>query len=209
MAARRRVPRKVLSVPLPLRLAVTEAIPLRFQHAARAPVPRAAGEARRNMCEQCTTADARREVVCFADDDPTHHGDLLNEIPVMGVDEARRRFPGARLVAAVGDPRTRQRLVERAASEGFAFDTLVDPGTRHSRWVPIGEGSAICAGCILTTNTTNIRVGPHAQINLDCTIGHDVVLETWRWRRSRRSRRGCTSPVGFTWGRARTGARAR
>jgi acetyltransferase-like isoleucine patch superfamily enzyme len=40
--------------------------------------------------------------------------------------------------------------------------------------VQISEGTVICAGCILTTN---IRVGPHAQINLDCTIGHDVVLE--------------------------------
>jgi serine acetyltransferase len=32
----------------------------------------------------------------------------------------------------------------------------------------------ICAGCILTTNIT---IGNHVQINLDCTIGHDAVLE--------------------------------
>jgi acetyltransferase-like isoleucine patch superfamily enzyme len=37
----------------------------------------------------------------------------------------------------------------------------------------IGEGAVICAGTVLTTN---IKLGRHVQINLDCTIGHDVVL---------------------------------
>jgi acetyltransferase-like isoleucine patch superfamily enzyme len=34
----------------------------------------------------------------------------------------------------------------------------------------------ICAGTILTTNIT---LGDHVQINLDCTIGHDVELEEY------------------------------
>jgi sugar O-acyltransferase (sialic acid O-acetyltransferase NeuD family) len=34
----------------------------------------------------------------------------------------------------------------------------------------IGEGSIVCAGCILTTN---IKIGKHAHLNLHTTIGHD------------------------------------
>lgn len=120
------------------------------------------------LAESCA-----REVVCFVDDEPARHGEVLNGIPVMGLREARQRFPNARLAAAVGDPATRQRLVERAAAEGFAFATLVHPDTRHSRWVEFGEGTVVCAGNILTTN---INVGPQVQINLDCTVGHDVVM---------------------------------
>jgi UDP-3-O-[3-hydroxymyristoyl] glucosamine N-acyltransferase len=40
----------------------------------------------------------------------------------------------------------------------------------------LGIGAVICAGNILTTN---ICLGVHVQINLDCTIGHDVVLDDY------------------------------
>ncbi|MBP1718669.1 MAG: sugar O-acyltransferase, sialic acid O-acetyltransferase NeuD family, partial [Deltaproteobacteria bacterium] len=40
----------------------------------------------------------------------------------------------------------------------------------------IGDGTVICAGNILTTNIT---LGKQVQINLDCTIGHDVVMEDY------------------------------
>ncbi|MGH7625559.1 MAG: hypothetical protein ACREOJ_09600 [Gemmatimonadaceae bacterium] len=43
-----------------------------------------------------------------------------------------------------------------------------------SRFVELGEGTIVCAGCILTVN---IAIGRHVHLNLDCTIGHDAVLE--------------------------------
>jgi sugar O-acyltransferase (sialic acid O-acetyltransferase NeuD family) len=51
--------------------------------------------------------------------------------------------------------------------------TLVHPRVEKSRWVTIGSGVVICAGNILTTNIT---IGDNVQINLDCTVGHDVQL---------------------------------
>lgn len=125
------------------------------------------------LAESCGTADERWDVVCFVDDTPEHHGSVINDIPVMGLAEARERFPGARLVTAVGGPALREQLAEQAAAAGFPFATLVHPDTRRSRWVEMGEGTVICAGNILTTNIT---LGRHVQINLDCTVGHDVVM---------------------------------
>ena len=39
--------------------------------------------------------------------------------------------------------------------------------------ISIGEGSIICAGCILTTN---IKLGNHTHLNLQTTIGHDCEI---------------------------------
>lgn len=113
------------------------------------------------------------KVVCFIDDNVAAHGSVLNGIPVMGLQEARSRFPDARVVGGVGSPQTRQRLMEKAATAGFGFDTIVHPRIERSRWVEIGIGTVICAGNILTTN---IVLGRHVQINLDCTIGHDMIM---------------------------------
>ena len=74
-------------------------------------------------------------------------------------------------VCAIGDPYTRHRVVRRLAAAGGRFATLVHPDVERSRWVRIGAGSMVCAGNILTTNIT---VGEHCLINLDCTIGHDA-----------------------------------
>ena len=39
--------------------------------------------------------------------------------------------------------------------------------------IEVLPGTVICAGTILTTN---IRLEAHVQINLDCTVGHDVIM---------------------------------
>jgi sugar O-acyltransferase (sialic acid O-acetyltransferase NeuD family) len=125
------------------------------------------------LVESCSPGVPPAEVVCFIDDNPALHGTLLNSIPVMGLEEAQRRFPDAYVACAVGSPRVRRRLVDRADARGFRFRTLVHSSVLRSRWIELGTGSIICAGCILTTN---IVVGPHVHINLDCTVGHDVSI---------------------------------
>ncbi len=112
-------------------------------------------------------------VAGFVDDKPEAQGAELNGIPVMSLTEARQCFPEAHMVVGVGHPGTRQRLVEKAAAEGFSFATLIHPRVEMSEWVSVGEGSVICAGNILTVN---INLSKQVQINLDCTIGHDVEM---------------------------------
>ena len=121
-------------------------------------------------------SECGHQVTAFIDDNRATWGTRLNEIPVMSLEDARREYPHAGVVAAVGSPATRQQLVEKARSAGFAPLDLIHPRIERSKWVEYGEGAVICAGCILTTN---IRLGAHVQINLDCTIGHDVVLDDY------------------------------
>jgi sugar O-acyltransferase (sialic acid O-acetyltransferase NeuD family) len=112
-------------------------------------------------------------VVAMIDDDPARHGSVVNGVPVFGLAAARAAFPAARMTIAIGSPRHRETMAERAAKAGFAFASLVHPRVECSRWIEFGEGVVICAGNILTTN---IRIGRQVQINLACTVGHDVVL---------------------------------
>ncbi len=128
------------------------------------------------LVESCNTDRERYRVVCFIDDNVQAHGAILNGVPVMGLEEAHRRFPEAHLVGGIGSPQIRQHVLEKAAMIGFRFETIIHPHVERSAWVEIGAGTVICAGSILTTNIT---LGQHVQINLACTIGHDVVMEDY------------------------------
>jgi len=116
------------------------------------------------------------KVVCFVDDDAAKQGKDLNRIPVLDLADAGEKFPEAAVVAAVGNPKIREHLVVKMLKTGFGFETLIHPRTELSRWIETGAGTVICAGCILTTN---IIFGKHVQINLDSTIGHDVVMDDY------------------------------
>ncbi len=107
--------------------------------------------------------------------DPAETGATINGLPVLDRRALLGRSGEVFAVAAIGDPRTRERAVADAERAGFRFATLVHPGVLYDEaTVAIGPGSMICAGNILTTNIT---VGAHVIVNLDCTIGHDCRLD--------------------------------
>lgn len=128
------------------------------------------------LVQSCNEMTNRYQVVCFIDDNESTHGKVLNDIKIIGLKEAAERFAGAFVVSGIGSPTARQRLMEKAASIGFNFATIIHPRVERSQWIEIGEGTVICAGNILTTN---IKLGRHVQINLDCTVGHDVVMDDY------------------------------
>jgi sugar O-acyltransferase (sialic acid O-acetyltransferase NeuD family) len=120
------------------------------------------------LAESC-----EQRVVCFVEDNPALVGKKVNGIPVLSLEEAVGRFTGAGIVSGIGSPKAREMVMQKAVAAGFAPVSLVHPQTQMSRWIEMGDGIVICAGCILTTN---IRLGNQVQINLDCTLGHDVIM---------------------------------
>ena len=98
---------------------------------------------------------------------------MLNDIEVLSLFDAKNKYPDASVVSGIGVPKIRELTMEKARSAGFGFVALVHARTEMSKWIAMGEGTVICAGNILTTNIT---LGKHVQINLDCTIGHDVIM---------------------------------
>ena len=115
------------------------------------------------------------KVEAFLDDNSARWGQSLNGIPVLSLEQAEERYATEVTVSvAIGNPQVRRAVVAKLEQRGFRFATLVHPRVEKSAFVEIGEGTIITAGNILTVN---IRLGRHVHINLDCTIGHDAILE--------------------------------
>ena len=111
-------------------------------------------------------------IVAFVDDGATGASDV-HGIPVVSLAELAASTSEAAVALAIGSPAARAGALERVEEAGLTPLTLVHPDVQRSSHVKIGLGSVLCAGAILTTEVT---LGLGIQINLRCTIGHDVHL---------------------------------
>lgn len=110
----------------------------------------------------------------FIDDNESLWGSVEGEYLVLGGCEYLNTLSNVYAVCAVGSAKIRKIIIDKLKNSNVKFATLIDPSVLLSKRVDIGEGSIICAG---TTITVDIKIGNHVIINLDCTIGHDDVIE--------------------------------
>jgi len=102
-------------------------------------------------------------------------GTYINDKPILGgFDWLTEHKDDVQTICGVSEPAVRRHLIDRAQKIGVPFVSIVHPSTILTRWVTVGKGVVLTAGCIFTNQ---IRIGNHVHINLDCTIGHDVVIE--------------------------------
>jgi sugar O-acyltransferase (sialic acid O-acetyltransferase NeuD family) len=110
--------------------------------------------------------------VVFLVDDASYVRESVNGLEVHLIDDIHAADNDV-FVVAVGDAELRRRAASLCSTQGLRPVTLIHPRVECSRFVEMGNGSIVCAGNILTTN---IRLGSHVHVNLDCTIGHDVEI---------------------------------
>jgi sugar O-acyltransferase (sialic acid O-acetyltransferase NeuD family) len=122
--------------------------------------------------EQATFGGVAFRLVAFVDD--PNPGGTLRDRPVLH-SNALSEVGEPVFVVAVGNPGLRQRIAVEAEAAGLrAAPPLVHPTVElDAGRVNIGDGTVVCPRCTLTTD---IEVGRHAQVNLHCTVGHDVRL---------------------------------
>ncbi len=114
----------------------------------------------------------------FMDDDDSFHNTEINGYKVLGKKEDVANYQEAYYVCAVGASRTREKIINKLVeiNPNIKFGTLIDPSAEISDLVKIGDGTIICAHTMITVN---ISIGDHVIINLDCTVGHDAVIEDY------------------------------
>lgn len=114
----------------------------------------------------------------FIDDNEENHGNELNGYKILGGFKYLNNKDNIYYVCAVGNAKTRKKIVEEKCSQyNIKPATLIHPSVIMSKeYNEIGEGCIICAGSIITVNA---RISNHIIINLDCTIGHDVVMNDY------------------------------
>lgn len=115
-------------------------------------------------------------IVGFIDDDPDKIGTIEDGYLVVGgIEYLERLGEDFYVVCAVGSSHVRQKIIEKVNRiPGIQFATLIDPDAIISDRVSIGKGAIICAGTIVTVDTV---IGNHVIINLQCTVGHDAVID--------------------------------
>ena len=114
----------------------------------------------------------------FIDDNEDIQNTEINGYKVLGRTKDIVSYPDAYFVCAVGASKVREKIIAKMkqVNPDIRFATVIDPSVEKSELVTIGEGTIICAHTIITVN---ISIGEHVIINLDCTIGHDAVLEDY------------------------------
>lgn len=127
------------------------------------------------LIEEINKKNEQWNILGFIDDNSENIGKSLNGYKIIGnTDYLNEMNKNIYAVIAIGNGKIRKKVVEKLKKRKFGI--LIHPNVSISDSISIGEGSIICSGNILTVN---INIGKHVIINLDCTIGHDAVIENF------------------------------
>lgn len=130
------------------------------------------------LIKRINNLDKIWDIQGFIDDDKSLCGTIKNDYKVLGdCDYLGDLDEDVYAVISIGSPKIKEKIVNKLSKfSNVHFATLIDPSVLYSDQIKIGEGSIICAGTIITVNT---EIGKHVIINLDCTIGHDAIIEDY------------------------------
>lgn len=106
-------------------------------------------------------------------------GQIIHGYPVIGNDEEiNNTTEPISLIIAVGEPHLKEKIRLKYINPLVSFPTLIHPSViiGDTDSVKIGKGCIICAGCILTTDIT---IHSFVTLNLQCTVGHDTVINDY------------------------------
>ncbi len=102
---------------------------------------------------------------------------LFNKYPVLVNEEQVKEFMkqhGNGFVLGVGNPVVRYNMAKLLTQAGAKLEKIISPYAR------IGElGNTIQEGCNIMTGTvitSDVAINEGVLINLNCTIGHDVII---------------------------------
>lgn len=126
------------------------------------------------LAESTSFQNERLAPVAFVDASESRLlGTVQNGLAILNAHEARKRYPDALAVIAVGSPSLRKKLANEAAAAGFSFASVVHPDALVSPTTQLGEGVVLYPRTVVATN---VRIGNHVQVNVGTTISHDGLV---------------------------------
>lgn len=112
-------------------------------------------------------------------DDGHEKNEIINGYPMLGRTEELNEWSTEISIAiSVGTPKIKKQIVEKIYNPHINYPTLIHPNViiGDSDYVKIGKGCIICAGSVITTN---IEIKDFVILNLGCTVGHDVLINSY------------------------------
>jgi sugar O-acyltransferase (sialic acid O-acetyltransferase NeuD family) len=112
----------------------------------------------------------------FFDDNPENSGQI-HGLSVLGtIDDLNRYNEELNLVLAFGMPEVKKSALLKIKNNKISYPALHHPSVQIAPYqqITMGEGTIITSGNILSVD---INIGSHVLINLNCTLGHDLLIE--------------------------------
>ena len=106
-------------------------------------------------------------VIGILDDDPSHTGQLVLGVRVLGPVEAALVPADAFVVLGIGSNRARQAIARRLPAR---YASVVHPAAVVHPSVTIGVGTVVFAGAVIQPDTL---IGEHVIVNTSASIDHD------------------------------------
>lgn len=118
------------------------------------------------------------ELLGFVDDGAAVQGRTVDGYPVLRpVSWLEAVTDELYVVCSIGTGRVRKQVMERVlANPHLRPAVLIDPAAIVGRNAQVGPGCVVCAGTVLAISS---RLEAHTIVNLNCTVGHDTVLEPY------------------------------
>ena len=109
-------------------------------------------------------------------DDGYEKGMMVNGYPILGkTDDLNKWETPLSLAVSIGSPVIKKSILDNISNPLIDYPTLIHPsawfGDRD--FIEMGKGCIICAGVMITTN---VKIKDFVILNLQCTVGHDTVI---------------------------------
>ena len=130
------------------------------------------------LIEQINAVKKQWDFIGFWDDDETLDK-TINDSPLLGGMNQLNQFnEELYIVCAVAEPDVKEKIINKISNPNVKFPVLIHPNAilGDRKYISIGEGTIIAAGCIITAN---IEIGKHVILNLLCTVGHDTIVGSY------------------------------
>ncbi|WP_087974167.1 acetyltransferase [Oceanobacillus rekensis] len=128
------------------------------------------------LIEQINAEKPTWNLLGFIDDNVENTGKILNGYSVLGDSKWIEDFDKELSVSlGIGSPRAKEKIINKIKHiDSIGFPNIIHPTVGISNTNILGEGIIICEGNILTCN---ISLNNFVTINLNCTIGHDTIID--------------------------------
>lgn len=112
-------------------------------------------------------------------DDGYEKGLMINGYPTLGkVEDLNKWETDIAIAISIGSPVIKKKILDNIHNPKVSYPTLIHPtvwiGDRN--YMEIGKGCIFCAGVMITTN---IAIRDFVILNLQCTVGHDSVINDY------------------------------
>jgi sugar O-acyltransferase (sialic acid O-acetyltransferase NeuD family) len=132
-----------------------------------------------DIAEAAVAAGTHLEISGFFDDAPSEVNSSrvhARGYRILGTFDDLLRDGGYTVCLGVGNAVVRAELGERLAEHGIPSPVLLHPDSSVGARTSLAPGAVLFAGARVTTD---VRIGRHAHVNQNATVGHDCILSDY------------------------------